>query len=91
LAALLILIKSQPKEKSMTINIHVLDHTGHTSHTWDSENPVEVDAARSLFNSLTGKGYRAFKRGETDRPSSRMDTFDPSVEEMTFVPQLRGG
>ena len=83
------LLGTLPKEKSM--NFHVLDRTGHSTHTWDADNPAEVEAARALFTTLTGKNYSAFARGETDKPSSRMRTFDPSVEEITFVPQLAGG
>jgi hypothetical protein len=73
------------------MNMHVLDKTGHTTHSWNSDNEAEVEAARSLFASLTGKGYRAFVGSNADKPGRRMDSFDPSVEEMTFVPQLRGG
>jgi hypothetical protein len=71
------------------MNMHVLDRTGHTSHTWDSNIPAEVEAARALFTSLTGKGYRAFS-GD-DSSGKRLDRFDPNVEVMTFVPQLQGG
>jgi DNA-binding LacI/PurR family transcriptional regulator len=70
------------------MNIHVLDRTGHTTHEWDSSKPDEVEAARTLFTTLTGKGYRAFLGGESGK---RMDRFDPEAEEMTLVPQLQGG
>jgi hypothetical protein len=70
------------------MNMHVLDRTGHTTHEWDAAVPAEVEAARILFTSLTGKGYRAFTGGEGGR---RVDHFDPKIEELTFVPQLQGG
>jgi hypothetical protein len=72
----------------MNIRANVLDKTGHTSHEWDAAVPAEVEAARALFDSLTKKNYRAFVGGEGGR---RLDRFDPSVGEMTFVPQLQGG
>jgi hypothetical protein len=70
------------------MNYNVLDRTGHTEHQWDSSVPAEVEAARALFATLRGKGYRAFQGGESGK---RIDTFDPSIEELTFVPQLQGG
>jgi hypothetical protein len=79
------------KEKIMNINVNVLDRTGHTSTTWNSDNLDEVEAARAQFTFLTGKNYSAFARGETEKASSRMRTFDPNVEEITYVPQLQGG
>jgi hypothetical protein len=75
----------------MNIRANVLDHTGHTTTMWDSDNLDEVEAARAQFTFLTGKRYSAFARGETDKASSRMITFDPNVEEITYVPQLQGG
>jgi hypothetical protein len=68
--------------------MNVLDKTGHTSHEWDKNKPDEVEAARTLFNALTSKGYRAFTGGQNGK---RMDKFDSNAEEMTLVPQLVGG
>lgn len=45
----------------MPFEMEVLDRTGHTRHIWDSEKADEVEAARTLYDSLTRKGYRAFK------------------------------
>jgi hypothetical protein len=70
------------------MNMLVLDRTGHTTHEWNRNIPEEVEAVRALFNTLIGKGYRAFVGGEGGR---RMDKFDPAAEEMTLVPQLQGG
>jgi hypothetical protein len=75
----------------MNIAVNILDRTGHTTNTWDSDNLDEVEAARKQFEFLTGKRYSAFARGETDKASSRMRAFDPNVEEITYVPQLVGG
>jgi len=64
---------------------------GHTRHIWDPENEAEVAAARTLFNSLTGQGFRAFHVKKDGEEGTRMDTFDPDAEKMIFAPQLRGG
>lgn len=71
--------------------MHVLDKTGHTSTTWDSENEAEVKAARETFNAMTAKNYRAFKVRPNGLQGERMDTFDPKAEQMVLVPQLAGG
>jgi hypothetical protein len=68
-----------------------LDHTGHTSVTWDPAVEVEVEAAESTFDDMIGKGYRAFNMTGSGGQGSRMDTFDPKASKVMFVPQLRGG
>lgn len=69
----------------------ILDPTGHTKHIWDRNNEAETEAARALFTSLTGKGYRAFHvKGDGDE-GKRMSSFDPAAEKMILVPQLQGG
>jgi len=70
-------------------DMNVLDRTGHTTHSWNPKDASEVEAARALFDTLVGKRYQAFR---SDRhPSERLKAFDPSVGEITFVPQLAGG
>ena len=69
----------------------VLDHTGHTSTTWNKDNAEEVAAARATFDAMTAKGYRAFRVRGNGQQGTRMDTFDPDAESMVMVPQLRGG
>jgi len=69
----------------------ILDNTGHTRHIWSSENEAEVEAARALFTSLTGRGYRAFHVKKDGEEGKRMDTFDPEAEKMILVPQVGGG
>lgn len=71
--------------------MEIMDPTGHTRHIWDSENEVEVEAARVLYTSLTSKGYRAFRVKEGGEEGARMEAFDPAAEKMILVPALRGG
>jgi hypothetical protein len=68
-----------------------MDPTGHTRHIWDSENPDEIEAARNLFNSLTRKGYRAFRVKKDGDEGERMEHFDQHAEKMILVPALQGG
>lgn len=39
----------------------VMGPDGDTKHIWNAKKPDEVEAARVLFETLTSKGYRAFK------------------------------
>ena len=71
--------------------MQVLDQTGHTSVTWDAANQDEVAAARETFNTMTGKGYTAFRVDRRGNQSTQIREFDPSAEEMVLVPQLKGG
>ena len=71
--------------------MEVLDPTGHTRHIWDASNEAEVSAARALYQSLTGSGYRAFHVKKNGDEGVRMDEFDPDAEKMILTPQLRGG
>jgi len=69
----------------------VMDKTGHTSIKWDRNNETEIEIARTTFNELTSKGYRAFRVEGADQKGERLNTFDPTAEKMIMVPQLQGG
>jgi hypothetical protein len=70
----------------------VLGESGDTKHIWDKRKEDEVDAARSLFKSLTKKGYRAFHcTGKDGVAGEIMKDFDPDAERMILVPQVAGG
>lgn len=71
--------------------MEVLDSSGHTRHIWDCDNPAEIEAARSTFNALTGKGYRAFNVKKDGNEGTPMKTFDPEAEKMILVPPIAGG
>jgi hypothetical protein len=76
------------------MNVHVmdvLDVTGHTEVRWNPADAAEVEAARTTFNALTGRGYRAFRSDDDGRKGERMDTFDPAARVLTLVPQVGGG
>lgn len=71
--------------------MHIMDQTGHTSITWDPDVDVEVEVAKTTFNSLIKKGYSAFRVGENDERGSRIKEFDPEAGKLMMVPQLQGG
>jgi hypothetical protein len=71
--------------------MNILDRSGHTKHIWNADNEAEVEAARTLYDALTRKGYRAFNVKKDGEEGTRMDTFDPEAEKMILVPQLVGG
>lgn len=76
----------------MSANVmEIMDPTGHTRHIWSADNQAEVEAARTLYSSLTGNGYRAFRVKKDGEEGDRMDVFDPAAEKMILVPALRGG
>ena len=69
-----------------------MNKTGDTKIMWSRDNPDEVDNARRTFNELVGKGYAAFKvKGKDGEKGEQIREFDPAVEKMILVPQMRGG
>jgi hypothetical protein len=72
--------------------ICILDRTGDTRHMWDSRNKDEVDAAKTMFESLQAKGYAIFAAvGKDGAQGEIMRKFDKKVERFIAVKQLVGG
>ena len=69
----------------------ILDQTGHTRMTWDSENEDEVEVARKAYEKMTKKGYSAFEVKKDGGEGKRMKEFDPTAEKMILAPNLQGG
>lgn len=74
-----------------TLEIAQMDRTGDSKNIWNIDVPEEVEAARAVFNSLTGQGYRAFHVNKDGEKGERMDSFVPKAGKMIMVPQLKGG
>lgn len=68
-----------------------MDHTGHTQLAWDPANPDEVEAARTHFDKLRGKGYAAVRRNAGERNGETVHEFDPAARELTMRPAPVGG
>lgn len=70
----------------------LMGEAGDTKHMWDKNNEVEVEAARTLYKSLTKKGYRAFRvQGKDGDRGEQMTDFDASAERVIMVPPMQGG
>lgn len=77
-------------------NAHVLaimGADGDTKHMWDTENAIQVDAARKLFAELKGQGYMAFHVVSYDRDGRKyakkgapMPEFEPDAGRMRLQP-----
>ena len=77
----------------------VMDPTGHTTVTWNPDEPASVRDARAQFTELVRQGYSPFRMTTIsengivveEKSSVRMDTFDPRAGRVIMVPPLRGG
>lgn len=70
----------------------VLDGTGDTKHIWDADKDDEVDAMRTLFDTLKKKGYAIFRvEGKNGEKGEKMKSFDPAAGKMIAVPPIAGG
>ena len=70
----------------------VLDRIeGDTKVIWDPDRPAEVQAARAQFDTLTGKGYLAYRVTDRGRKGEQVREFDPSEEKLILAPQMVGG
>lgn len=72
----------------MKHELQVLDHTGHTTHTWDPEMVAEIDEIEAKFNEL--KDTRLMYRVDSGE-MTQMHTFDKSAPEIIAVPAPVGG
>jgi hypothetical protein len=68
-----------------------MDRSGDTRHEFDAADASAVALAERRFRELTGKGFRAVALGKDGDPGELLRTFDPTVEETLFIPQLQGG
>lgn len=71
----------------------VMGTAGDTKVIWDPDSPVEVEAARAQFNTLTKNNkYRAFYvSGKEGRKDEVMTEFDPAAGRIILVPPMAGG
>lgn len=56
--------------------------------SWDSTNPIEVDAAREQFDKLN-RSHVMYRIGD-DRQPEALQAFDPNADVLA-VPPLQGG
>jgi len=68
----------------------VMDRRGDTRHEFDVSDLASIALAEKRFLELTGKGFRAVALGR-DKGDGLLDSFDLTVEQTLFIPQLQGG
>lgn len=69
----------------------VMDRNGDTRYAFDVSNATATALAEERFKELTGRGFRAVALGKNGSPGVLIRTFDPTVEETLFIPQLQSG
>jgi hypothetical protein len=69
----------------------VMDRSGDTRHEFDPNDPRALASADRQFRELTGKGFRAVALNRNGQPGRLTTVFDPAVDQILFIPQLRGG
>jgi hypothetical protein len=68
----------------------VMDRSGDTRHTFDSNDRAEIALAEKRFMELTGAGFTAAVRSGAGE-CRVIKSFDPAAEETLFYPRLVGG
>ena len=71
--------------------MHLLNHTGHSTLEWDALDQASVDAAIAEFEKQLDSGLFPFKRDAPGGAAQRIDTFDPTAEEILWLSPLQGG
>ena len=71
--------------------MHLLNHTGHSTLEWDVLDPASIDAAVAEFERQLDGGLFPFKRDVPGGTAQRIDTFDPTAEEILWLSPLQGG
>lgn len=78
--------------------MNVMDRTGHTTVTWNPDDPQAVEDAKKKFNEMIRQGYSAFAMNmisengvKVEEKGRRISEFDPKAGKIMLVPQLRGG
>ncbi len=74
----------------------IMGRNGDTKHTWDPNDPEQVEQAKDLFDYLKDKGLSIFKMKKLGGRGELMTEFNPSVGRMIgarvlAVPPLAGG
>ena len=69
----------------------VMSLDGDTKHLWDVGDPTSVEAASSVFNEYSGRGYQAFSMSGNGTAGAQMNGFDASAGSILFVPPMVGG
>jgi hypothetical protein len=77
----------------MTGTMHIADHQGDTTYTWDITDPTTVREIEQLFREAQENGRLVYRRTGNGRGEQvRLDTWNPEQHTELFVaPRLAGG
>jgi hypothetical protein len=77
----------------MTGNMHVADHQGDTTHTWDTADPATVQEIEELFREAQATGRLVYRKTNDGRGEQvRLASWNPTEHTELFVaPRLAGG
>lgn len=78
-------------DKVFTGELHVIDSTGDTRHTWNRDNPDDVAAMRATFSTLKDKHYSFFRVNREGNKGEQVRDFDPAAESLIASPAMQGG
>jgi len=79
--------------QQMTGTIHVADHQGDTTHTWDTTDPRTVQEIEELFREAQATGRLVYRQTSDGRGAQvRLASWNPAEDTELFVaPRLAGG
>jgi hypothetical protein len=69
----------------------MMDRTGDTRYEFDASDPIARARAETRFRELTGEGFVAVALNGDGKPGNVIKTFDPTAEQVLFIPRLPGG
>jgi hypothetical protein len=77
----------------MTGTIHVADHQGDTTHTWDTTDPATIREIEELFREAQATGRLVYRQTQDGRGEQvRLASWNPAEHTELFVaPRLAGG
>jgi len=53
---------------------------------WNRMNMADINEAEKMFNSFIGEGMVAHRIGGDGKPGVKIENFDPTAEEIIFIP-----
>lgn len=74
----------------MKLKVMTREH-GDLVSEFDTSDAKAIEAASERFRELTGKGFFAWAPAADGEPAKQIRSFDPTVSEIVFQPQLKGG
>ena len=77
----------------MTGTMHVADHQGDTTRTWDTADPRTIRGIEEIFWEAQATGRLVYRQtGDGSGEQVRVDTWNPAEHTELFVaPRLAGG